>query len=208
MLEIIAIISMLTDHAGKVFFPSQPVFYIIGRLALPLYTYGITQGFLYTSNLNRYLIRLLTLAVLSQFFYSQLFTRGQLNIIFTYVIILLFYSAYKQLRVNIAVSVIMVVLLGILLTVLRFEAGFYALVLAVIYFNKKNLLVNHLLLNLATIVLINNNSAFLQMFSLLGTILIVVLPGKRLNGTLRTVYRIFYPVHLAVLWGIKILYPR
>ena len=40
MLMIIACISMLIDHIGIVFFPNMDGFRIIGRLAMPIYSYS------------------------------------------------------------------------------------------------------------------------------------------------------------------------
>ena len=56
-LKWIAIISMLIDHIGLVLFPEEQIFRIIGRLAFPIFAYTLTEGFLHTGNIKKYLIR-------------------------------------------------------------------------------------------------------------------------------------------------------
>ena len=72
-LKLIAIVSMLIDHVGTVFFPQYPVFRWIGRLAFPIFAYSLTVGLLYTRNIRKYLIRLGIFALISQPFYTFAF---------------------------------------------------------------------------------------------------------------------------------------
>lgn len=69
LLKIIAIITMVIDHAGKMFFPQYPIFRIIGRLAFPIFAYCLTVGCLYTRSMPKYLLRIALLALISQPFY-------------------------------------------------------------------------------------------------------------------------------------------
>ena len=68
-LKIIAIITMLIDHIGYVFFPDRIELRIIGRISFPLFAYCIAVGFLYTSNIKKYILRLAAFSILSQPFY-------------------------------------------------------------------------------------------------------------------------------------------
>lgn len=52
MLKIIAIISMLIDHIGHVFFPEEAAFRWIGRLAFPIFSYCLTVGLVYTRSIK------------------------------------------------------------------------------------------------------------------------------------------------------------
>lgn len=65
-LKLIAIVSMLIDHVGGVFFPEVGVYRWIGRLAFPIFCYCMTVGLLYTHNIKQYLFRLGLFAVISQ----------------------------------------------------------------------------------------------------------------------------------------------
>lgn len=65
-LKLIAILSMLLDHIGAVFFPEYPAFRWVGRLAFPIFCYCMTVGLLYTRDIKRYLGRLGLFALISQ----------------------------------------------------------------------------------------------------------------------------------------------
>ena len=72
-LKLIAILCMVADHVGTVFFPGYPIFRWIGRLAFPIFAYCLTVGLLYTHDIRRYLGRLALFAVISQPFYALAF---------------------------------------------------------------------------------------------------------------------------------------
>lgn len=68
-LKIIAIVSMVIDHAGKMFFAGTPYYglmRIIGRLAFPIFCYCLTVGSLYTRSMPKYLLRVGIMAIVSQ----------------------------------------------------------------------------------------------------------------------------------------------
>ena len=56
VLKLIAIVSMLLDHVGKIFFPKILILQIIGRLAFPIFAFFIAEGFYYTRNKLKYFI--------------------------------------------------------------------------------------------------------------------------------------------------------
>ena len=76
-LKIIAAILMFFDHFVTVFFAHNEmislVFRLLGRTAAPVFCFFIAQGFYYTSNVRKYLFRLLVLAVISHFPYNLAF---------------------------------------------------------------------------------------------------------------------------------------
>jgi len=78
-LKLIAIIIMVYDHLIVMFFPQETVLYFIlrvpGRIAAPVICYLIAEGYHYTSNRKRYLIRLLIFSVISHFPYILCFFR-------------------------------------------------------------------------------------------------------------------------------------
>ena len=65
-LKLIAMVSMVMDHAGKMFFPQLGWMRIVGRLAFPIYAYCVAAGCMYTRNPLRYALRVLGLALISQ----------------------------------------------------------------------------------------------------------------------------------------------
>ena len=75
IIRLIACITMLIDHTGLVFkeelaqiHPLLPVaFRVIGRLAFPLFAFGIAEGVTHTSSPKKYILRMLLFAIISQF---------------------------------------------------------------------------------------------------------------------------------------------
>ena len=76
-LKIIAAVAMFFDHFVSVFIPHNELLNLIfrfsGRMAAPVFCFFIAQGFYYTSNVKKYIIRLLILAVVSHLPYNLSF---------------------------------------------------------------------------------------------------------------------------------------
>lgn len=65
-LKVVAIITMLIDHIGYIFFPKALWMRWLGRLALPIFIYQLVEGYELTSNFSKYFSRILFVAVLSE----------------------------------------------------------------------------------------------------------------------------------------------
>jgi len=78
-LKWIAIVAMTTDHVAWALFPgfqTHPLaiaMHVVGRLTAPIMMFLIVEGFFHTRNAKRYLLRLLTFAVVAHFAYAYLF---------------------------------------------------------------------------------------------------------------------------------------
>jgi len=70
LIKLLACLTMLIDHAGKMLFPQVPEMRLIGRLAFPLFAYGIAVGAVYTRDPIKYLKRIVLLALVSQPLYA------------------------------------------------------------------------------------------------------------------------------------------
>ena len=81
-LKIIAIIAMTIDHLALIFFPRyslEPMvifFHIIGRLTAPIMMFFIVEGYYYTKDLKKYIIRLFIFAIVSHFAYALAFNKS------------------------------------------------------------------------------------------------------------------------------------
>ena len=78
----VAALTMLIDHIGMMFFPTVLGFRAIGRLSFPLFAFGIAQGVAYTSDFRKYFLRILLVAVISQPIYLKAFEVSSLNPLF------------------------------------------------------------------------------------------------------------------------------
>ena len=76
-LKIIALVLMFFDHFVSVFLPHNEllnlVFRVLGRTAAPVFCFFIAQGFYYTSDLKKYITRLLIFALISHIPYNLAF---------------------------------------------------------------------------------------------------------------------------------------
>lgn len=74
-LRLIAMISMLCDHAAKTLtlgFNTYWLFFL-GRLAFPIFAFQLSEGYCHTKNFNKYFIRMLIFAVISEIPYNLAF---------------------------------------------------------------------------------------------------------------------------------------
>ncbi len=65
-LKIIACISMFIDHLGHAVFPGQVWMRYVGRLAFPIYCFLLTEGYYHTRDVRKYLMRLFAFGIISE----------------------------------------------------------------------------------------------------------------------------------------------
>src|SRR5690554_2057414 len=126
-------ISMCIDHIGLYIFNNSFILRLIGRLALPIYGYLIIQGKDKTKDINKYIIRLFIIAIISQIPFYLLGNKG-LNIVFTYVA----YVGISKLRDK-KLRFISIILLMIVSTLI-IDYGMYAVLYLLIMDNSQRLL--------------------------------------------------------------------
>lgn len=71
-LHIIAMITMLIDHIGYVFYPSTIWLRCIGRIAFPIYAFLLTEGYHKTSNKYKYVARIFLIGIISEIPYNYM----------------------------------------------------------------------------------------------------------------------------------------
>ncbi|WP_051932041.1 TraX family protein [Clostridium sp. KNHs214] len=221
-LKLIAIIVMLIDHTGALLFPKVYILRVIGRLAFPIFAYFISEGYIKTSDVEKYKKRLFVFALISQIpFYLAFKNIVYLNIFFTLFLGLYAIKVYDE---NGSIGTIW--LMGILAQVINTDYGLYG-VFTIYFFYKyhedfKTMAKKQVFLNIifvSVIFLITVLSPFnrgkdaawilkafvgtgMQAISLLSLFLIKSYNGQR-GRSMKYLFYAFYPVHLMILWMIK-----
>lgn len=196
-LKVIAAVTMLLDHIGAILFPTEISFRVVGRLALPIFAWCIAQGYRHTSNLQKYICRLLLFAIISQFPY-ELMSPTRLNILFCFTAaLLLLYLKDRYSR--------WIYLALFPLGAISLEYGIYAILLVIIFHElEAQPLLCLIAFTIATGIYTMVYGVNLQLFSIVALPLIFSLKNIHFKLPHRIFYW-FYPVHLVVLTSLKML---
>lgn len=127
VLHIIAMALMLCDHAWATILGQYTILNDLGRVAYPIFAFMLVEGFYHTSNLKKYILRMLVFAFISEIPFN-LMTNGVFiypyhqNVMWTFVIALLLMAWIEQTRKK---GVLWkTILVSILATGIGFLAGF------------------------------------------------------------------------------------
>lgn len=192
IIKVIAVISMFIDHIGYGLFPELYFLRVVGRLAFPIFAYGIAIGYINTRNLRRYMLRLLLFAIVSQIPYI-FFSPGDLNIMFT---LLLGLCAIYFMDNN---KYMLLPLVVIVCFIAPIDYGVYGVSVIVLFYqfrySLKLTIISQVTATLAFAFLTNSP---IQLFCILS--LVLILKKWKLNMVLsKYFFYIFYPAHIAVI---------
>lgn len=204
MLRIIALSTMVIDHVGLIFFPQYIIFRIIGRLAFPLFAWGIARGYSHTKNVKKYGERLLLLALISQPIFYIAISSNYLNICFTLLFGLITIYSFDKSK-NYFLKIFFPVLLAVLAQVLGMEYGAYGVLLILFFFIFKKW--PYLVLAQFTLIflfILIEPKQILNIFAVFSVFLIIFLEKYNFKIN-RLLQYFFYPVHLLVLYLIYLL---
>ena len=231
-LKIIAAISMLIDHIGVIFFPKIKILRILGRIALPIFSFMIAEGARYTRNKVRYFFTIFTLAALCQLVYFLYNGDTYMSILVTFSVSIVTIYAMQFFKESLfdndasALKKILSCLLFLsvvtaayyLNTVLYIDYGFLGCMLPVfasIFHSPKNcdvafvkkldIIPVHLLMLSIGMICLAAESGGTQIWSLLALPFLIFYSGKRGKANMKYFFYIFYPAHLLILEGINML---
>lgn len=198
-MQLLAMLTMLIDHIGLIFFPDESIWRIIGRIAFPLYAYGIVEGHRHTSNLSKYLLRLFILMILSQVPYMLAIQTVRINVIGTLLLSVLALIALDRLKKN-SIKILVILLCVVVMELIPMDYGSYGLLLVLIYrfARSDGVIWFHFLLNALFFVY---KGWMIQLFSVLASFIIANLSQLQFNKRVvpNWLWRSFYPAHLALL---------
>ncbi|OME78757.1 hypothetical protein BK120_23535 [Paenibacillus sp. FSL A5-0031] len=201
-MQLIAMVTMLIDHIGLILFPGEEIFRLVGRIAFPLYSWFLVQGYKFTSDHKKYMLRLLGLACISQIPYTLALQQWELNVIYTLLISLIAFYAIDQVS-NLSLKTLIIIGVFTMAIVVPMDYGIYGFMLIFIlrYSNGLTMVGLHMFLNFLFFFAFGPGY-WNQLFSIIGTVIIsysITIPNQSWNIT-KWVYRSFYPVHLSILF--------
>lgn len=218
-LKIIAMISMLIDHIGLVFFPNIIILRYIGRLAFPIYAYMIAEGCRYTKNRKKYLGIIAVMAFIFQivyFVFMQSIYQGILvNFSFSIATIFAIESFFKNKKalnkIFMVVFISTVLFIYLCLPIIFEEYGFYidydiwGLLLPILVYFAPNKWCRAIFTATLLIIMTIVSGKNMQWWSLLTIPLFILYNEERGSKKLKYVFYIFYPLHLVIIYGIMFL---
>jgi len=225
-LKWIAIIAMILNHAAHVFEEILPLavafpIYAAGGFTFPIMAYFISEGYKYTSSLEKYIMRLLIFGLLASPFFIFAFSGFALNIMFTIALGLIVLLMYDKMKVRPFFWVIFVLIL-VLTAALPLDWSFIGVIVMFLYHAIKNEKLRRIIPGIVAGVLLMTLSALgimpiLQEGGNIGigdlkdfgfavscfsaTILLSRFNGER-GKRMKWLFYTFYPIHLAVLTAV------
>ena len=219
MLKIIAMVSMAFDHVGDMFFPDFMWMRMVGRLAMPIFAFCITEGYIHTRNRNKYLLRMGIFALVSEVPFDLAF-EGNINLshqnimlsFFISIVALMLFDLIRgpknELKVRYSVwrtilGVLAVIAMAVIAMLVKADYTVFAVIGVFLFYVFKD--VNHYVRPIPGI-------AFLALTRTVGyycstglsIIPLLLYNGKKGKG-LKWLFYVFYPGHLLLLYLLKLL---
>ena len=144
MLRILAMAFMICDHLWAKVVPGNDWMTYVGRMTFPIFAFMISEGFIHTSNLKKYISRLLIFALISEipfnlFYGGSWFYPYHQNVMFTLLFGLLAIMLIDKAKKNrdaktIVKSALLVVLLGIASFIGFVDYGFWGFLIVIMFY--------------------------------------------------------------------------
>lgn len=217
-LKILAMLAMTCDHVGLQLLPQWEILRIIGRLALPVYAYMIAEGCRYTHSRGNYLLRLVVLALVCQVVYFAAMRSVYQCILVTFSLSIgLIYAVDNALKCRdlpscllalgaLLAAAFICILLPKLLPQTDFavDYGIWGVLLPVMIFLGQNKRQKIALLILGS-GLLGITYGGTQWWALAAVPLLMLYSGQRGKYHIGTMFYVYYPLHLAVIYGLSLI---
>ncbi len=213
VLKLVAIITMVIDHIGFLFLPQYPVLRYIGRICFPLFCFLLAEGFFHTRDVKKYALRLAVFAVASEIPHD-LFTRGVIlefqsqNIMFELLLALAALICVKKTVEGKYLFALGIPAAFVLSQVLHFSYGFYGILMTVLFYlfrQNRILLPASLFASNLAYDLYNSRQPFAAQWpAIFAAIPIVLYNGKKGFYLPKYLAYIFYPVHMLLLYLVRL----
>lgn len=210
MLGLIACACMVIDHLGAAFFRDADWMRVVGRIAFPLFAWGIAVGAEKTRSMGRYALRLAALMLISQpfFMYGMGHAPLDFNIFMTLLLGLLGIWGLQARREYVTAIMLLLAhllapdygLRGVLCILLLWACRENPLALAVCFSAYCVVWGQGYIVAFR----VGNIAVRLQSLAILALPLMLI-PRATRTPTPRWLMYGFYPAHLAVIWLVKVL---
>lgn len=215
-LKIIGIVTMLIDHVGLFFLDNFVWFRIIGRISYPIFAFFIAEGMKYTKNRKKYVLTILIFALITQIPYMFLIGFYNLNVLFTFLLAMLsicFIESKVQYWLKTLLLTILFVCIYIPGIFNVVDYGLYGIALILIFYFIKNLSVKYLsaagvilFMTLVKVLFFGVEFYnFIQLFSILSFVLLILYNGKKGRLNLKYFFYIFYSIQFYIIWIINLI---
>ena len=223
-LHIIAMIFMLCDHMWATILDYEWLT-CIGRIAFPIFAFLITEGYIHTSNINKYIKRMVIFAIITEIPFNLMVSASPIypfhqNVLWTFVISLLTLKYLNFDNVKNSFKSILIILLSIIIATVTMCDYFGAGVMMVVgfYIFRKSKLLQLLMMIYVNMILLQGYSYPIdiagytyyfpqQGFAILSLIFIWLYNGKQ--GYHAKWFKIFcyafYPLHMLILYILTIV---
>lgn len=211
ILKLIALITMIIDHYGAIFYNNVDIYRIMGRIAFPIYCFILVEGYIHTSNIKKYGQKLLIFAFISEIafdfaFYNRIYL-GHQNIFFTLFIGLVTMHLLDNKEKYRLKSGIILLIATILSTFLAVDYSFIGIIYIMAFYFTIEYPKNIRILSVGLILFITNllTLSLMQQYALLALPLLYLYNGNLgpKNKFLQMLFYIAYPLHLAIFYLFK-----
>ena len=197
---------MFLDHYHYIIGGSK-ILNVVGRIAFPIFAFTLSEGYVHTRSLQKYLFRLFIFAVSIQM-PSILFGYDySTNIFFTLFLGLLSIYIFNLKKINIILKIILIGFVLFFSQKFKLDYGMYGILL-IMNFNifrdyKFKILMNFLVLNVFNTIFPKVfDLVDTQFFSLISLVFIFMYNGKK-GRSMKYFFYLFYPIHFFILEVIK-----
>lgn len=207
-LKILALVIMIIDHTGAIFYPDLIFLRIIGRVAFVLYAFMLVEGVYHTNNIHKYIKKIFIWALLSEVpfdiaFYGMPFYFGHQNIYFTLLISILGIYYLQRIK-SFFYSIIVVLVVLSVSRFLNFDYSWYGTTMIMAFYSLRKLCAFKFMFIETISTIATFNILGVQIFAFLGFIPILIYNGQQ-GKKIGSIYYSYYAIHLLIFALIKYL---